>query len=378
MRRTVLALALSLAACVVLAPCGGIGPAGEGPAPVRLDDAPVGATFALERVADGFVRPTHVSGAPGDARGLWVVEQTGSVWRLAGKHRRRVLDLRGEISVGAERGLLGLAFDPDFESSRRLFVNYTDRDGNTRVAEHRLGRDGRARGAGRILLAVEQPEENHNGGGMQFGPDGRLYVGMGDGGGAFDPADSAQDPRKRLGKLIAADVDAPGRPGWEIVLSGLRNPWRFWFDPAMDEVWIGDVGQDAIEEVDRLQLELDEPAKNLGWPAFEGDDKIGDRELRGPGELVPPVATYTHERGCSVTGGFIYRGRAVPALSGRYVLGDFCSGTLWTVRGAPGGGVEDARTERAQAPQLAHLGADADGELVLTTGDGKVLRATAP
>ena len=374
MRRAVVLL---LTCVALLCGCGGDGPS-AGPTALRLHEAPTGVSFALDQIADGFVRPTHVSGAPGDDAGLWVLEQTGSLWRMAGDRRRRVLDLRGEVSLGAERGLLGVAFHPAFARNRRLFINYTDRAGDTRVVELRLRRDGRARLPGRVLLAVPQPEENHNGGGMQFGPDGRLYVGMGDGGGAWDPRDSAQDARKRLGKLLAADVDAPGRPDWRIVLSGLRNPWRFAFDPAMDEIWIGDVGQDAVEELNRLQLELDEPAKNLGWPAFEGEARMKGRKLRGPGELTMPVATYSHDAGCSVTAGLIYRGSAVPALTGRYVLGDFCSGALWTVRGAPAGRVEDPRAERATAPQLTHIGADADGELVLATGDGKILRAVAP
>jgi glucose/arabinose dehydrogenase len=159
------------------------------------------------------------------------------------------------------------------------------------------------------------------------------------------------------------------------VLIGLRNPWRFWFDVTLNEVWIGDVGQDHVEEIDRLQIELDEPPKNLGWPRYEGEVELGDRDISG-GHLEAPVITYTHEAGhCSVTGGLIYRGTRIAAMRGRYVFGDFCSGAMWSVRPSPGGAVEDLRREKASVPQLTHIGTDSRGELVMTTGDGKVVRA---
>jgi glucose/arabinose dehydrogenase len=226
---------------------------------------------------------------------------------------------------------------------------------------------------------VDQPEENHNGGQLAFGPDDRLYLGLGDGGGANDPRRTAQDPRNLLGKLIAVDVDAR-TPRWGVVLTGLRNPWRFWFDPALGEIWIGDVGQDAIEEIDRVQLELDEPPKNLGWSAFEGTRRIDGHELRRGGDLVWPVATYEHANtgGCSVTGGLVYGGARLPGLVRRYVYGDYCAGTLWSLRGAPGGRAEDVRREQASVPQLAHIGTDAGGELVFASGRGDVYRAVPP
>jgi glucose/arabinose dehydrogenase len=155
-------------------------------------------------------------------------------------------------------------------------------------------------------------------------------------------------------------------------LSGLRNPWRMSFDPALNELWIGDVGQDRWEEVDRVPVELDEPAKNLGWPAYEGERRF-ERDL-GSGQLVGPVAVYSHDEGCSITGGVIYRGTAVAALDQRYVFGDFCTGAIWSVRPRPGGPVGGARRERVRVPQLTHIGTDARGELLLTTGDGRVLR----
>ena len=333
------------------------------------------AAFALETVARGLVRPTGAVAAPGDADGVWVTEQTGRLVRVEGDARRTILDLGDRVSVAAERGLLGLAFHPDFARNQRFYVDYTDTGGHTRVVEYRVG-DGPE--DGRELLFVEQPEENHNGGALLFAPDGRLMVGMGDGGGAFDPEDTAQDPDARLGKLLAADVDAEGEIEWQTILTGLRNPWRVWMDPALNELWIGDVGQDSTEEIDRVAYEPDEPPKNLGWPAWEGDRVLDEDRLAGGAEPVPPVAVYGHEDGCSVTGGVIYRGREVAALRGRYVYGDFCSGTVWSLQPEPDLEVSGIRRERTRVPQLTSIGTDADGELLFTTGDGNLLRAVAP
>jgi len=227
----------------------------------------------------------------------------------------------------------------------------------------------------RELLHVDQPEENHNGGQLAFGPDGRLYLGLGDGGGAFDPDETAQDLDRRLGKVLSIDADAP-RAGWRVELYGLRNPWRFSFDFALGEVWIADVGQDDVEEIDRVLLEPDEPPKNLGWSAYEGTDPTDvGHDLEGGGELVWPVATYTHDDGCSVTGGSVYGGARLPGLARRYVYGDFCSGAIWTLKGTPEGRAIDVRRERARVPQLSHIGTDAAGELLFASSAGAIYRA---
>ena len=333
--------------------------------------------FAVERIATGLNRPTYVGSAPGDDGALWVLEQPGRVVRVEGEQRRTLLDLIDRVKVGAEQGLLGIAFHPDFATNRRLYLHWSDKRGDTRIAEFRMRRDGTIDPTEvRELLYVEQPEENHNGGQLAFGPDGRLYAGLGDGGGAFDPERRAQDPDQLLGKIIATRVD-DGRPRWEVVLTGLRNPWRFSFDPALGEIWIADVGQDKLEEINRVLLEFDEPPKNLGWPVYEAARKIKgpDRKLEAGGELIWPVATYTHDDGCSVTGGSVYAGTAVPALSGRYVYGDFCSGVLWSLRATDAGGAEDVRRERAVVPQLTSIGTDADNELVFASGTGALYRA---
>jgi glucose/arabinose dehydrogenase len=358
-----------------LAGCGGPQEPPAPPAPARERGA--AEHFALERIADGLVRPTWVGAAPGDRTGLYVLEQPGRLVRVDRRGRKRtLLDLRREVRTGAEQGLLGLAFHPDFARNRRLYLHWTNRAGDTRVAEF-ARRHGKVRRR-RVLLRVDQPEENHNGGQLAVGPDGRLYLGLGDGGGAFDPGGNAQDPASLLGKLVSTDVDARRRPRWRVELAGLRNPWRFAFDPGLNEVWIGDVGQDAVEEVHRVALEPDEPPKNLGWPAYEGTRELDRERLRAGGELVFPTAVYGHDHGCSITGGVVYRGAALPALSGRYVYGDFCTGALWSLRPAPGAGADDVRREAARRPQLTHIGVDADSELVLAAADGRLMRAIPP
>jgi glucose/arabinose dehydrogenase len=326
--------------------------------------------FDLQRVATGFNRPTWVGSAPGDPDALWVLEQPGRLILLQGGRRQTRLDMTGRVLLGSERGLLGIAFHPDFAANHRLFLHWSDKRGDTRVGEFRDGRYVRE------LLHVHQPEQNHNGGGLAFGPDGRLYLGLGDGGGAFDPDENAQNPRSRLGKLLSVNVDA-ARPAWRVELSGLRNPWRFAFDPALGEVWIGDVGQDDVEEVDRVLLEPDAPPKNLGWDAFEGTRRTKGKDfaLDRTGELLWPVATYSHRVGCSVIGGYVYRGTAIAALQGRYLFGDFCAGALWSLVGTPAGGADDVRRERAQVQQLTHIGPDADGEPVFASAAGAVFRA---
>jgi glucose/arabinose dehydrogenase len=330
--------------------------------------------FDVERIATGFNRPTWVGSAPGDDA-LWVLEQPGRVIRLDGERRSTVLDLGERVREGAEQGLLGIAFHPDFATDRRLYLHWSDTKGDTRVAEFRAAGDGTIAPAPlRQLLFLDQPEENHNGGQLAFGLDGRLYLGLGDGGGAFDPERTAQDADDLLGKIVAADVGA-AEPRWEVVMSGLRNPWRFSFDPALGELWVGDVGQDDVEEIDRVLLEDDEPPKNLGWSAFEGTDRISGHVLDRTGELIWPVATYTHEQGCSVTGGVVYAGSALTALGRRYVYGDFCSGIVWTLQGTPEGRARDVRREQAKVPGLTHIGTDADGELVFASGTGALYRA---
>ena len=367
---------LPLVAMLLLLALVGCGGDGRPTAPALPREAGTARSFALERVAAGLVRPTWEAIAPGDDRALWVAEQPGRVLRVAGGRRTVVLDVRREVRLGAEQGLLAVAFHPDFAESRRLVVHYSDRRGDTRVADVRVRSDGRGDWAGRReLLFADQPEENHNGGALVFGPSGELYLGLGDGGGAFDPREMAQDLRSRLGKLLVADLTVAGPPRWRVAAYGLRNPWRFSFDPALGEVWIGDVGQDDIEEVHRAYLEPDEPPKNFGWSAYDGTRALDGHRLDETGELLWPVVTYPHSEGCSVVGGFVYRGTRLTHLAGRYLYGDFCTGALWSLRPTPDGRAADVRRERARVPQLTHIGADAAGEPLLASATGTVWRA---
>jgi glucose/arabinose dehydrogenase len=306
---------------------------------------------------------------------LWVVEQPGRVVLLDGDGPGRTLiDIRDRVLSGGEQGLLGLAFHPDHASNGRLFLHYTNREGDTRVDEYRA-RDGVADPASRDeLLAVEQPFPNHNGGQLSFGPDGLLYLGLGDGGGANDPDDRAQDLDDPLGKLLRIDVDRAGAR-WEPVAYGLRNPWRFSWDRETKVLWIADVGQDEREEIDAI-AELGEPPPNFGWPAFEGTNGLDDRDPTGPGRLVGPVAEYSHDDGCSVTGGYVYRGSEVPGLRGRYVYGDVCSGILWTLR-AGAARADDVRREDEKLEQVSSFGEDRRGELYAISLSGSVSRLSA-
>jgi glucose/arabinose dehydrogenase len=377
-----LPIAILIAATGFVAGCGGADADDGAPAPEREPAVESGSArhFAVERIATGLNRPTFVGAAPGDSGALWVLEQPGRVVRLDPDGGRRVaLDISDDVVVGGEQGLLGIAFHPGFATDRRVYLHWTDAAGDTRVAEFDVRRDGTIeRGTRRELLHVVQPEENHNGGQLGFGVDGRLYLGLGDGGGSFDPDETAQDLDRRLGKVVSADVDAP-RPGWRVELYGLRNPWRFSFDPALGELWVADVGQDETEEINRVLLEPDEPPKNLGWSAFEGTHRIHETHaLDGRGEVVWPVATYSHDDGCSVTGGLVYRGTELPRLSGRYLYGDFCSGALWTLEPTHDGYAEDVRRERATVAQLTHIDVDSDGRIVFASATGDIHRAIPP
>ena len=326
----------------------------------RAESGPRG-YLALEEVAGGFDQPLGLEQVPGSDE-LYVVEQAGRVVQLDGDGPGRTLiDIRDRVVSGGEQGLLGLAFHPDYARNGRLFLHYTNNQGDTRVDEYRRSADGTADPATRReLLAVEQPFPNHNGGQLSFGPDRLLYLGLGDGGGAGDPNDNAQDLGDLRGKILRIDVNRPGSK-WEPVAYGLRNPWRFSWDRETGAIWIADVGQDEREEIDTIPAFTD-PPPNFGWPGFEGTNDIDEREPTGPGEVIHPVAEYDHDEGCSVTGGYVYRGTEVPRMRGRYVYGDVCSGAIWTLR-AGRGRASDVRKEDDQLEQVASFAQDARGEL---------------
>jgi glucose/arabinose dehydrogenase len=317
----------------------------------------------------GLDSPVGISSTPSEPDRLYIVEQPGEVRVLEDGRLLPdpFLDIRDQVVSGGEQGLLSLAFDPEYETNRLFYVDYTDTNGDTRVVEYEAG-EGSPPVKRRELLFVDQPYANHNGGQLAFGPDGRLYVGMGDGGSGGDPENRAQNLSERLGKLLS--IDPHGSGGWRIDGYGLRNPWRFSFDRETGDLWIGDVGQGEWEEIDRTPAESP-GLENYGWDVYEGEHPFEDKDPNPAGHLVMPVYEYSHDEGCSVTGGYLYRGEAFPGLRGRYFFGDFCSGTVWSL--GLDGKVRNV-DEVGQIPGLSSFGEDAAGELFAASLEGKIYK----
>jgi glucose/arabinose dehydrogenase len=350
-------LFLLLLASATVVGCGGAsGDPAEGQA--------VGYRFV--QVASGLDSPVHVTAPRGETRRLYVVEQEGRIRVVqGGRITGTLLDIRSRVDCCGEQGLLSLAFHPRYSRNRRYYVNYTDPD--TRVVEYRGAR------ALRTLLTVDQPYSNHNGGQNAFGPDGRLYVGMGDGGSGGDPEDRAQDLGARLGKLLALNVDRRGSEP-QIVGYGLRNPWRFSFDRRTGDLYIGDVGQNAWEEVN-FTRRRSPGLENYGWDAYEGRGRFESKAPNPTGRLVFPIAVYPLGGNCAVVGGFVYRGTAVPAARGRYFYGDNCSGAVWSLR-VVGGRARSVRREAFRLDGLSSFGENGRGELYAVTLGGRLYRLT--
>ena len=387
-------LLLSLITCIAIAAigCGGGDEAsgrpetdapqpadeqGGAPADRGDQDAPA-ATEArtgvrLQRIGT-FEAPTYLTAPPGDRRRLFVVEQAGTirVVRDGRKLGTPFLDLTSDVQAGGERGLLSMAFAPDYAASGLFYVYFTGNDGDIHIQEFRRASANRAdRGSRRELVRIEHSTyPNHNGGQLQFGPDGRLYAGTGDGGGGGDPFRNAQNPARLLGKILRFDA---ARRTPEVFAIGLRNPWRFSFDRATGDVTIADVGQDAYEEVDfvgRGTLR----GKNFGWSRLEGRHRYYGGSV---GNYVAPLIEHSHREGwCSITGGYIVRDRSVKALYGRYVYGDYCEPELRWARlragRATGGGQIGLRV-----PALTSFGEDARGRVYAVSQNGPVYRFAA-
>ena len=329
----------------------------------------------IVRVASGLQDPLYVTGIPSEPGRLYVVEQPGRIVVLdRGRLRAEpFLDIRGLVRSGGEQGLLSVAFAPDYAKSRRFYVDYTDTNGDTRVVEYQSDGTRAIPSSARQLLFVKQPYPNHNGGQLEFGPaDGKLWVGMGDGGSGGDPENRAQNPRSQLGKLLKIDP-ASGRV--TMAALGLRNPWRFTFDRTTRDLWIGDVGQNEWEEIDYLPRRLVARTMNYGWRVWEGRTRFTGNQLpTRVGTLRFPITVYRHTGGnCSVTGGYVYRGRAVPAARGRYFYGDYCSGNVWSLRQRNGKAVS-VRREPFRVSSLSSFGQDANGELYLVSLEGSIYR----
>ena len=334
---------------------------------------PRGLGLAIVEVASGFVAPVFVSSPPGDLR-LFVVDQDGRIWIVQGGIRRPMpfIDLRGSVRFNGEQGLLGMAFHPGFASNRRFFVNYTDTAGDTQIVEYRASManpDVADASTARPLVEIDQPATNHNGGWLGFGPDGILYIPMGDGGGSNDRFQNAQDPDSLLGSILRLDVDAAS-PIPENWVKGVRNPWRNAWDGS--NLYIADVGQGQREEV--TVLTTSSAGANLGWPVVEGTSCLTGSTCVTTG-FTPPIYEYTHSDGCSITGGYVYRGKALPGLAGSYFFSDYCSGWLRSFR-YTGSGITDYRqwTGLGTIGQVTSFGLDSAGEIYLTVADGRVLK----
>lgn len=353
--------------------------------------------LAVARVAEGLNKPVGVKFDPRNT--AHVVEQHGRVRVVekGGLRKEPFLDLSDRVTrfMGAsEQGLLDIAFHPDYASNGRVFAHYTDLSGDTVVSEFRA-KDGQADPATeRVILAVDQPYSNHNGGQIEFGPDGFLYVALGDGGSGGDPKGNGQSRKTLLGKLLRLDVSTrpfrvpesnpfarvkQARP--EIWAYGLRNPWRFSFDGDM--LYIGDVGQNSWEEIDVEDLR-DGGGKNYGWNKLEGQECFRSEDCDRKG-MTPPAHVYPLYRGgdCSVTGGYVYRGKALPQFQGRYFYADYCSGALRSFR-YEGGKAADHRdwsavnASRLLWGQISSLGRDREGELYLVSYDRGLLLKLVP
>jgi glucose/arabinose dehydrogenase len=344
--------------------------------------------------------PTAMTARPGSDV-LYVAERSGTVRSITftpltgGGVRAEVGEsiVQIDTTTSAERGLLGIAFSPD---GLLLYLSYTDPAGDTRVDEWAMTEDGAVDGQSRReVFTTEQPFGNHNGGDIGFGPDGYLYIGLGDGGGGGDPLATAQDPTRVLGSMLRIDPSnssdgraygipddnpyADGADGAqpEIWAIGLRNPWRFSWDSQTGDMWVGDVGQNAIEEIDVLVADTDGDdagrGANLGWPIFEGDEPFSGSDA--PEGYVPPVLDYAQGPGCSVTGGFVSRGDSLPGLRGAYLYSDFCDPTIRALLAEDGQLVEE-RSLDVEVPggQVASFGEGNDGALYVLSLSGGIYR----
>jgi glucose/arabinose dehydrogenase len=362
------------------------------PSPQGITAFPDAKAFAWGLLLDGLDRPVAIAD-PGDSSGrLFVVEQPGVIRIYQGGKLlpEPFLDIHQRVgSRGNEQGLLGLAFHPAYSQNGLFYVNYTDLNGDSVIARFSVSGDNVNRadaGSEQQLLFIRQPYPNHNGGSVVFGPDGYLYLGLGDGGSAGDPQGNGQSLNTLLGKILRIDVDSgtpysipadnpfQGSGAAEIWAYGLRNPWRFSFDRLSGDVYIADVGQDAWEEVDFLPAGSP-PGANFGWNYREGMHPYKGTPPGGT-MLIDPVAEYDHGQGCSVTGGYVYRGEELPEWKGIYLYGDYCSGKIWGLARDASGAWQN-RLLFETGFNISSFGEDAAGELYLTDLNGGIYRLMA-
>ena len=353
---------------------------------------PNGDGVRLQPIVTGLSSPLYVTTPPGDVNRLFVVEQTGAI-RIVKDGAllpAPFLDLSGRISAGGEQGLLGLAFDPDYATNGRFVVHYTDPAGDTHLSTFQVSPDADVADAAseQVILTADQPYPNHNGGQVLFGPDGFLYLGLGDGGSANDPEGRGQDLTELLGSILRLDVPGPayavppdnpfvGQTGTqpEIWSYGLRNPWRFSFDRATGDLYIADVGQNEFEEVDVSPAgEGAGRGVNYGWNIMEGSHCLSGGQCNQTG-LTLPVLEYDHNQGCSITGGYVYRGSAIPNLQGLYFYADYCRGWVRSFRYSAGTATELTDWPTLQpGGSITSFGEDNSGELYIVTSNGGVYK----
>ena len=371
-------------------------PAGSGPVtPSAFSAGAVDLTFTS--VATGLSKPVLVTHA-GDGSGrIFIVEQVGRIRvKAPGGALSTFLDIRSSVSKGSEQGLLGLAFHPNYESNGYFFVNYTNTAGDTIIKRYKVSSDpNKASTSGtKQILRVDQPYANHNGGHLAFGKDGYLYIGMGDGGSSGDPGNRAQNLNSLLGKMLRINVDSGststraygipssnpyvGKTGRDEIWSrGLRNPWRWSFDRLTGDLWIGDVGQNRYEEVDRSKRLTSGAGKgaNYGWRVMEGRHCYSPSSGCSTSGKVLPIVEYTHASGrCSVTGGYVYRGSASPVMAGGYFFADYCSGEIWAISAGASSPASRVLVHNTSY-LISSFGEDEAGELYITDlAGGKVYR----
>ena len=368
-----------------------------------LPDAPVVSavpTVAVHLLVSGLSQPVFITSARDGTGRLFIVEKTGRIriWKNGALNSTPFLNITNLVSIGNEQGLLGLAFPPNYATTHKFYVDFTRADGDTIVAQYQSGTTGNAditdAHTRHTLLHIYQPYDNHNGGMLAFGRDGYLYIGMGDGGSGGDPQNHAQSLGSLLGKLLRIDPSGPsatkpykipasnpyvGKTGLDEIWDyGLRNPWRFSFDRATGNLWIGDVGQNTWEEIDRTTwISSSHPAgrgNNFGWHVMEGracyDPPTG---CSTSGKTLPPVV-YSHTSGrCAVTGGYVYRGTAIPGLVGAYVFGDYCSGEIWETT-ATSTAIAAKTLLLDTTSSISSFGEDAAGELYVCDLNGSIYK----
>ncbi|HEV7837447.1 MAG TPA: PQQ-dependent sugar dehydrogenase [Gemmatimonadaceae bacterium] len=344
--------------------------------------------LAVEQVASGLDQPVYLTAPANDPR-LFIVEQPGRI-RIVESGRllqRPFLDIVSKVRFGGEQGLLSVAFHPQYRSNGFIFVNYTDKNGDTRIERYTVSTDRNVAdvASAKSILSIDQRYSNHQGGLNLFGPDGMLYIGMGDGGSQGDPHGNGQNRNVLLGKLLRLNVDradpyivpsanpyTKGGGRAEIWALGLRNPWRFAFDRFSGLLYIADVGQDKYEEINVVPMSI--AGVNYGWKIMEGPSCYGSSGCNQTG-LQKPAVSYTHaSSACSVIGGFVYRGQKIPEIKGQYFYSDYCNSWLRSFGFADGRVTDQHEWPIGRLGNIVSFGEDAQGELYICTSSGRVYR----